>query len=120
MRNAAGLTQEELADAIQVGRRDVGRWEKGGTAPSGPTLLRLLEATGHRVQPHPAGPPGAVNAALQELRAEISALRGDREPSATRAVPADPDGVAEGLEVHEQQRLSSTVRSRRRSADSAK
>jgi transcriptional regulator with XRE-family HTH domain len=115
MRKAAGLTQEELAEAIQVGRRDVGRWETGGTAPTGPTLLRLLEATGHRVQPHPAGPPGAVNAALQELRAEISELRGERESAAPRAATADHDvAAAEHAEVARRQSPRRSNRKRRR------
>ncbi len=32
-RNAAGLTQRELADAIGVSRKDIARWENGDSSP---------------------------------------------------------------------------------------
>lgn len=39
-REAAGLTQAELAEAVGVGQAAVSRWEAGSTAPS----VRLLPA----------------------------------------------------------------------------
>jgi transcriptional regulator with XRE-family HTH domain len=46
LRNArinAGLTQAELARALQVTERNVGRWERGNNAPHAGTVGRLAD-----------------------------------------------------------------------------
>lgn len=73
LRQAAGLTQEELAAAVGTDRRNVHRWEVGGHDPGGTMLLRLLSALGVSVDPPP--PPGvirAVNAELQTLGGRLA------------------------------------------------
>jgi transcriptional regulator with XRE-family HTH domain len=68
LREAAGLTQEELAAAVGTDRRNVHRWEVAGHDPGGTMLLRLLSALGVRIEPPlPGGVPRAVNAELREL-----------------------------------------------------
>jgi transcriptional regulator with XRE-family HTH domain len=73
LREAAGLTQEELAAAIGTDRRNVHRWEVAGHDPGGTMLLRLLSALGVRIEPPPpGGVPRAVNAELRELDDRIA------------------------------------------------
>lgn len=43
-RQAKGLTQRELAQAIDTDPFQVSRWERGTNRPSDPTLGRLAEA----------------------------------------------------------------------------
>jgi len=46
LRAARGLTQGELATAIEVGRRSVTLWETGGRAPDLAVLVRLVAVLG--------------------------------------------------------------------------
>ena len=48
-RGAAGLTQQELADRMEISRSHIVRLEGGKMMPSTRTLNRFAEATGHRV-----------------------------------------------------------------------
>ena len=45
-RKRAGLTQQELADALGVTQAAVANWETGRRCPPVKTLLRLAEALG--------------------------------------------------------------------------
>jgi transcriptional regulator with XRE-family HTH domain len=85
LREASGLTQEELASAVGTDRRNVHRWEVAGHDPGGTMLLRLLSALGVRLEPPPpGGVPRAVNAELNDLEgrladaAEAAAARHDQ------------------------------------------
>ncbi len=44
LREAAGLSQQEVAEAVGVTRQAVGHWETGARRPSGPILGRYVEA----------------------------------------------------------------------------
>jgi transcriptional regulator with XRE-family HTH domain len=73
LREASGLTQEELATAVGTDRRNVHRWEVAGHDPGGTMLLRLLSALGVRLEPPPpAGVPRAVNEELSGLERRIT------------------------------------------------
>ena len=41
-RKKEGLSQEELAEKIEVSRQSVAKWESGETTPDGHYLLRLM------------------------------------------------------------------------------
>lgn len=41
-REQAGLTQEQLADAVGVDRKTIGRWERGETTDPEPTQIRAI------------------------------------------------------------------------------
>jgi transcriptional regulator with XRE-family HTH domain len=45
-RQARGLTQRELAQALDTDAFQVSRWERGTNRPSDVTLMRLAEALG--------------------------------------------------------------------------
>jgi transcriptional regulator with XRE-family HTH domain len=49
-RDAAGLTQEQLAEKVGVGRVAVARWEIGATSPS----LEMIETVAKILGVHPA------------------------------------------------------------------
>jgi DNA-binding XRE family transcriptional regulator len=46
LREAAGLTQEELAARVGLNRVTLARFESGARAPSWPTVLDLADALG--------------------------------------------------------------------------
>jgi len=48
-RTAAGLTQENVAEAMGVSRQAVAKWESGQSAPSTANLIRLAELLGTSV-----------------------------------------------------------------------
>lgn len=48
-RTEARLTQKQLADAVGVGSRTMGRYEKGESTPDADTLQKIAEATGKKV-----------------------------------------------------------------------
>jgi transcriptional regulator with XRE-family HTH domain len=75
LREAAGLTQEELAAAVGTDRRNVHRWEVAGHDPGGTMLLRLLSALGVRIEPPPpGGVPRAVNIELRDLHERVASV----------------------------------------------
>ena len=41
LRKRQGLSQQDLADALEVSRQTVSKWETGVTAPSTENLLRI-------------------------------------------------------------------------------
>ena len=40
-RKAAGVTQKELAERLQVYPKDISRWENGGRTPSVPAFAKI-------------------------------------------------------------------------------
>ena len=48
-RKAAGMTQEQLADAVHVARSTVSSWERGRTQPDLDTLLWGTDANGEQL-----------------------------------------------------------------------
>jgi transcriptional regulator with XRE-family HTH domain len=46
LREAAGLTQEELAEKVGMNYQNIGRLERGDRSPSWKTVLKLAEALG--------------------------------------------------------------------------
>jgi transcriptional regulator with XRE-family HTH domain len=96
LREAAGLTQEELAVAVGTDRRNVHRWEVGGHDPGGTMLLRLLSALGVTIEPPP--PPGVVGAVNAELRS-----LGDQVADAEDAARARHDQLLARLDAQDDQ-----------------
>jgi transcriptional regulator with XRE-family HTH domain len=86
-RRAAGLTQKQLADRLEVESITVSRWERGVTSPSLPRLRRIAEITQTTV----GDLVNTVSASAHEL--EIAALR--EELAETRELV---DRVARALE----------------------
>ncbi len=43
LRKKAGMSQEELADRLDVSRQAISRWELGTTLPDAPNLLKLSD-----------------------------------------------------------------------------
>ena len=76
LRERAGLTQDELANAVGTDRRNIRRWEVEGHDPAGTVLLKILDAVGVQLLPAPAGRlPRAVNAEVYELQLRLQELR---------------------------------------------
>jgi transcriptional regulator with XRE-family HTH domain len=81
LRKAAGLSLEQVAKAVGVGRQTVANWEAGGlpSSPSRGKYLRLLEGL---AQIHPAAPEGGPapvpSVAAGENPAESAAARAAR------------------------------------------
>ena len=46
LRKKAGMSQEELADRLDVSRQAISRWELGSTLPDAPNLLKLSDLFG--------------------------------------------------------------------------
>jgi transcriptional regulator with XRE-family HTH domain len=78
-RRAAGLTQKQLADRLEVESITVSRWERGVTSPSLPRLRRIAEITETTVSdlvrsPDTASAHAVELAALREELAETREL----------------------------------------------
>ena len=95
-RRSAGLTQKQLAQALEVESITVSRWERGVTSPSLPRLRRIAELTETTVSDLVRA-PDAVSAHAVEL----AALR--EELAETRALV---DRIATSLEQLAPQRSS--------------
>jgi transcriptional regulator with XRE-family HTH domain len=87
-RRAAGLTQKQLADQLEVESITVSRWERGVTSPSLPRLRRIAEITETTVSDLVRSPDAASAHAV-----ELAALR--EELAETRELV---DRVARALE----------------------
>jgi transcriptional regulator with XRE-family HTH domain len=75
LRSRAGLSQAKAAEAVATEERNIRRWEKGGAAPGGLMLLRLLSAYGVRLDPlPPSGVPRAINDELMRIVVYIDDL----------------------------------------------
>lgn len=81
VRKARGLRQEDIAAALDVSVKQVGRWEKGENAPSSLTLMRLFrflrqQADAPDLQEIAAiieelPPPGDLDVRIKELSHRI-------------------------------------------------
>lgn len=54
-RKRAGMTQQELARAVEMPQPSIARIERGAVVPRTATLMALLKATGHQLSVEPAG-----------------------------------------------------------------
>jgi transcriptional regulator with XRE-family HTH domain len=103
LRESAGLSQEELAQALGTDRRNIHRWEVEGHDPAGTVLLRLLTAVGVTVTPAvPGDAPKAVNAELRDVQAAL----GDARDAAS----GRHDDLVQRLEGHDEQLRLITAR----------
>ncbi len=74
LRAAKGLSQEELAQRMEVSRQSVSKWETDGSVPELDKLLRLSEVFGVSLdslvkdaQPQPEAAPGSVAPPAEDL-----------------------------------------------------
>lgn len=80
-RERAKLSQEEVADAVQVSRNSVSAWERGASEPRGINLLRLANALGVRQGWLRNGEPPMSNEALKFVGADgLEVLEADTDP----------------------------------------
>jgi transcriptional regulator with XRE-family HTH domain len=100
-RRSAGLTQKQLAEALDVESITVSRWERGVTSPSLPRLRRIAEITETTVSDLVRAPDAATAHAV-----ELAALR--EELAETRELV---DRVARMLDQLAQPRLEASSRS---------
>ncbi|MFD7919969.1 telomere-associated protein Tap [Streptomyces sp. NPDC059740] len=100
LREAAGLSQEQIAQALQTRRESVGNWESGKTDPRPPkraAYARLLDGLAARyprpetdpAAPAPAAPDPAVPSAAP--RTSATEARAQMPAPAPQPVPAVPD-----------------------------
>jgi transcriptional regulator with XRE-family HTH domain len=69
LREARGLTQQELATAIGVGQRTVGNWERGETIPKNRMgMLRDFFGITSSGEPHPIRSASEVTLLTELLR----------------------------------------------------
>jgi DNA-binding XRE family transcriptional regulator len=102
-RKAVGLTQEQLAELLDVDRTTVARWERGETQPLPwlrPKLARALKVSPGRIEalladPESARPGGAPSAAPAAGAAGAGCGRGEGRVSdgadGRGGFPASPD-----------------------------
>ena len=76
-RRAAGLTQKQLAEKLEVESITVSRWERGVTSPSLPRLRRIAEITETTVSDlvRSADSASAQAVELAALREELAETR---------------------------------------------
>jgi DNA-binding transcriptional regulator YiaG len=94
LREAAGLSQEQLAKALRVRRETVTGWEAGRTEPRPPkraAYIRLLDGLAAR-QPRPTSSAPAVPQALAGPAAPVPAPAAP--PAAASSVPAPAKAAA--------------------------
>lgn len=70
-RTSAGLTQAQLAVRAGTAQSAISAYEAGRKVPAADTLLRLVAATGSRLEPVPAEPVRAASRAELARRGEI-------------------------------------------------
>jgi transcriptional regulator with XRE-family HTH domain len=87
-RNERGLSQEDLAEALQVSRRAITNWETGAAEPRGKSIRGLDRVLGDATAPEVS----LRDASLMQLLAEIAT----RFAEAERA-PGERVGPAERL-----------------------
>jgi transcriptional regulator with XRE-family HTH domain len=115
-RRAKGWTQQQLADAIQKSRSQVGEWE-GGTAPSRENLKLLASALG--VAPRDIGqawdPEGPrLKHDVQQSYNPPQQPQGDAPPPSTAGVAMGPGDQALFAQIQHAWGLLRTTKERRR------
>jgi transcriptional regulator with XRE-family HTH domain len=86
-RDARGLSQQDLADALQVSRRAITNWETGAAEPRGKSLRGLDRVLGDTTTPETSLRDATVLELLAELAGRYAALeaathRGDQSAPA--------------------------------------
>ncbi|HET9417571.1 MAG TPA: helix-turn-helix transcriptional regulator [Candidatus Limnocylindria bacterium] len=71
-RKRAGMTQQDLAAAVQMPQSTIARIEAGAVTPMTATLMELLRATGHELTVEPILPPVDRDAVLRHVREGIA------------------------------------------------
>jgi transcriptional regulator with XRE-family HTH domain len=70
-RKRAGMTQHELASALEMPQSSIARIEAGTVMPRTATLIAVLEATGHRLAAEPIGPEVSLAAIRDRLAIDV-------------------------------------------------
>ena len=70
-RKRAGMTQHDLANALEMPQPSIARIERGTVIPRTTTLMAILEATGHQMTVEPAGAPVDRGPIRQRLRLDV-------------------------------------------------
>ena len=106
LRERAGLTQDQLAQAVGTDRRNIRRWEVEGHDPAGSVLLRILDALGVQLTPLPPSEvPRALNAELRELTRWLQ----EAEDRAARRHDELVAGLAAGASAARARRAATTA-----------
>jgi transcriptional regulator with XRE-family HTH domain len=72
-RNRAGMTQQELAKAVDMPQPSIARIERGAVTPRTATLMTILSATGHQLSIEPSDPPMDVEAIRRSVARDVPA-----------------------------------------------
>ena len=105
-RKAKGLTQDALAETLNVSRSTVANWENGRRIPDGETLLRLSKALEYSFEaetafPHEAEPDkseAAEDAAAEagegvsELKSRVNGYTAEQSSAGSRPRLVETDG----------------------------
>jgi transcriptional regulator with XRE-family HTH domain len=100
-RRRAGLTQHELARAADMPQSNIARIERGTVSPRTDTLVRLLDATGHRLAVEPTDTD--IDRAPIRRRLAISVPRRTSEAlgqKGTKQPRTGPIGILRRLRRH--------------------
>lgn len=87
MRKAKGLSQQELADKLNVVRQTVSKWEQGLSVPDADMLLTLSEVfetpvstlLGETVMETPADPLRAISEKLEVINLQLAKRKNAKE-----------------------------------------
>ena len=71
LRKERGLSQEALAQALEVSRQAVTKWEDGSSLPSTANLVPLAELTGTPESTSPAPPAASVSEKERRTRTKV-------------------------------------------------
>jgi transcriptional regulator with XRE-family HTH domain len=97
-RKQAGLSQEELADRLEVSRQAVSKWEMGQSAPDPEKIVRMSELFGIttdellKAQPAPAAPAAPQPQTLRHARKVYIIDINNRKLSAFDTFELEPVG----------------------------
>ncbi len=82
LRQAAGLTQAELADRLGMSQPAIAKLEREGANPTVRTLDRVVRATGYQLQLIPSAWSDTVDESM--IRADLKQAPGERILSSKR------------------------------------
>jgi transcriptional regulator with XRE-family HTH domain len=89
-RKRAGMTQQDLASAVQMPQPSIARLERGTVAPRTSTLVAILEATGHVLAVEPRGQDVDREAIRRALRQDVPRRTWDAIGRATMRQRTNP------------------------------